>query len=91
MRPVPNGQVPGLYQNQAPFTAKGLMLAEMGTANPATLRVVPIFVRKDPLHHEYFFTTVMAMGIEKSARRPAHHGSVLRAELGQWQYLQTRD
>ena len=74
-------QVAGFHQNQAALPAERLVLAEMGTANPASPGVASVLVRKDALYDEYLFTTVMAMRVEKCSGCPAHHRGVMGAKL----------
>ena len=63
-------EVPRFDQNQAAFDTKRLVLAQVGTANPASLRVVSMLVGKDALHDVYLFATVMFMRIEIRLWRP---------------------
>ena len=76
-------EVPRFDQNQAAFDTKRLVLAQVGTANPASLRVVSMLVGKDALHDVYLFATVMPMGIEIRFWRPSNHCGVAGSEFRQ--------
>ncbi len=76
--------MPRLDQNQAAFSAKRLVLAEVRAADPAALRVAPVFVLKHAFDHKNFFAPVVAVRIEKRARRPAHQGGVRGPKFREW-------
>ena len=81
--------MPRFHQNQAPFAAERLVLAEVGAADPAACGVAAMFVGKHALHYKYFFATKMPVRVEERARCPAHHGCVLCTEFRQGQHGQT--
>ena len=69
-------EVSGFDQDQAPFAAERLVLAEVRAAYPASLRIVTMLVREHTFNDKNFLTAVMSVGVEVSARCPSHHRRV---------------
>ena len=82
-------EVTRLDQDQTAFTAEGLVLTEVRTAQPTAFRVTAMLVRKDTLDDKYLFTAMVSVWIEKSPGCPADYGRVLRFKCRQGQHRQT--
>ena len=82
-------QVPHLHQNQRALgPGERRVLAPARAAQPAALRVVAPFVRKNPLQHQNLFAARMGVGLKPGVGRPAHQRGVNAVMRMQRQYGQ---
>ena len=82
-------QVPHLHQNQRALgPGERRVLAPARAAQPAALRVMAPFVRKNPLQHQNLFAARMGVGLKPGVGRPAHQRGVNAVMRMQRQYGQ---
>eukprot|EP01041_Mallomonas_annulata_P013355 gene13355-28303_t len=76
-------QVSRFDQDQTPLDTEGLVLAQVGTANPASLTVASMLIGKDTFDDEYLLAAEMSVGVEIGTWRPPHHRGVFRLKFRQ--------
>lgn len=70
-------------KDYTPLDTERLMLAKVGAANPAALRVASMLVRKYAFDDVDLLSTKMAVRIEISSWYPSHHDRVCGAKFRQ--------
>ena len=78
-------------EDETSLNTEGLVLAQVGTANPTALRIASLFVRKYAFNHKNFLSAVMPVGIEIRMWRPSHQGCVACVVFGQWHHHEPVD
>ncbi len=75
------------YPDQCLLLGKGVVLAQMWTANPCALRVIAVLVFERARNDVDLFAAEMCVRLKTLACGPAHQCHLLCAVLMQWQYL----